>query len=88
MTDKNIEFVVNNLQYWSLILFKWLSDNYMKVNTGKSHLLVCTNVRDTAKIDSNYIESEKEQVLLGLTIRFNLTFENHIIIFVKEQVKN
>ena len=62
----------------SLILFKWLSDNYMKANTGKSHLLVSGNVRDTVNIDSNYIESEKEQVLLGITIDSNLTFENYI----------
>ena len=27
----------------------------------------------------NYIESEKEQVLLGITIDSNLTFENHVI---------
>ena len=50
----------------------------MKVNTGKSNLLVSGNVRATAKIDDNYIESEKEQVLLGITIDSNLTFENHI----------
>ena len=62
----------------SSILFKWLNDNYMKVNTGKSHLLVSGNVRSKAKIDNNYIESEKEQVLLGITIDSNLTFENHV----------
>ena len=58
--DKNVEFV-NNL-HLSSILFRWLNDNYMKVNTGKSHLLVSGNVRATAKIDNNYTESEKEQV--------------------------
>ena len=76
--DKNVEFVVNNLEHSSLILFKWLNDNYMKVNTGKSNLLVPRNVRTTAKIDNNYTESEKEQVLIGITIDSNLTFENHI----------
>ena len=76
--DKNVESVVNNLEHSSSILFKWLNDNYMKVNTGKSHLLVSGNVRSKAKIDNNYIESEKEQVLLGITIDSNLTFENHI----------
>ena len=50
----------------------------MKVDTGKNHLLVSGNVRSKAKIDNNYIESEKEQVLLGITIDSNLTFENHI----------
>ena len=76
--DKNVEFVVNNLGHSSSFLFKRLSDNYMKVNTGKSHLLVSANVRATAKIDNNDTGSEKEQVLLGITIDSNLTFENHI----------
>ena len=75
--DKNIEFVVNNLEQSSSILFEWLSSNYIKVRTDKSNL-VSGNVRATAKIDNNYIESEKEQVLLGITINPNLTFENHI----------
>ena len=50
----------------------------MKVNTNKSHLLVSGNVTATAKIENNYIESEKEQILLGITTDSNLTFENHI----------
>ena len=50
----------------------------MKVNTDKSHLLVFGNVRATTKIDNNYAESEKEQMLLVITIDSNLTFENHI----------
>ena len=35
---KCAEFVVNNLEQWSTILFEWVNNNYMKVNTGKSHL--------------------------------------------------
>ena len=34
--DKNIEFIVNNLEQSPSILFKWLNGNYMKVNTDKS----------------------------------------------------
>ena len=71
--DKNVEFVFNNLEHLLSILFKWLNGNYMKVNTGRSHLLV-----SSAKIDNDYIGSEKEQVLLGITIDSNLTFENRI----------
>ena len=48
------------------------------MNAGKNHLLVSGNVRSKAKIDNNYTEAEKEQVLLGITIDSNLTFENHI----------
>ena len=63
---------VNNLEQSSKILFKWLNNNYMKENTGKSHLLLSGNSRATATIDNSYIESEDEQVLLGITIT-NLT---------------
>ena len=77
--DKNIEFVANNLEHSSSIVFKLLNNNNIKVNTGKSHLLVSVNVRATINIDSNYTESEKQQVLLGITIDSNLTFESHII---------
>ena len=76
--DKNIVFVVNNLEQSSSILSEWHSGNYIKVKTDKSHLLFFGNVRATIKIDNNYIESEKEQVLLGTTIDSNLNFENHI----------
>ena len=75
---KSAESVVNNLEQSSRILFKWLNNNYMKVNTGKSHLLLSGNSRATATTDNSYIESEDEQVLLGITIDSNLTFENHI----------
>ena len=50
----------------------------MKVSTGKSYLLVSENVRATAKINNNYIQSGKEQALLGITIDSSFTFENHI----------
>ena len=57
--DKNVEFVVNNLEHSPSILFKWLNPNYMKVNISKSNLLISGSVRATAKIDKNYIKSEK-----------------------------
>ena len=76
--DKNAESVFNNLEHLSSIIFKWFNDNYMKVNTSISHLLVSGNVRYKAKIDNNYIGREKEQVLLDIMIDSNLTFENHI----------
>ena len=50
----------------------------MKVNTGKSHLLLSSNSRATVTIDNSYIELEDEQILLGITIDSNLNFENDI----------
>ena len=39
----------------------------MKVNTGKSHLLLSGNPRATAAIDNHCIESKDEKILLGIT---------------------
>ena len=75
---KCAKFAVNSLEQSSAILFEWLNNNYMKVNTGKSHLLFSGNSRATASIHNSYIELKDEQVLLGITVDSNLTFENHI----------
>ena len=71
---KSIEFVVNNLEQSSTILFEWFHNNYMKGNIGKSHLLLSGNSWATATIDNSWTESEDEQVL-SITIDSNLTFE-------------
>ena len=56
----------------------------MKVNTGKSHLLLSGNSRATATIDNSCTELEDEQVLLSITIDSNFTFENHITSICKK----
>ena len=50
----------------------------MKVNTGKSHLLLSSNSRTRCTIGNNYIESKDEQVLPGIAIDSNLTSESCI----------
>ena len=76
--SKSAEFVVSNLEQPSMILFQQLNNNYIKGNTGKSYLLLSGNSRATATIDNSRNESEDEQELLGITIDFNITFENYI----------
>ena len=51
---KSAEFVANNLKKLSTILFEWLNNNCMKVNTGKSPLLLSGNSRVTNTIDNSY----------------------------------
>ena len=74
----NHDEVVNNLEMSSSILFKWLKDNQMKINTDKSHLLLSGNETMISNIDGHEIESEKQQELLGVVIDSRLTFETHI----------
>ena len=78
LCGKSAEFVVNNLEESSTTLYECLNSNYMKVNTGRSHLLLLGNSRATTTIDNCYIESEYKQVSLAIIIYSNHTFENHI----------
>ena len=70
----NHKSVVEELEISSSVLFTWLRKNYMKANTEKSHLLLSGSNRLTANIDGNVIESEDNQILLGITIDSNLSF--------------
>ena len=77
--DKSAEFVLSDLEQSSTIIFETLNNKYMKVNTGKNHLLLSGNSGAIATIDSTYFVSEDEQVLLGITIS---------IAFARNQLKS
>ena len=47
-------------------------------NTEKSHLLLSGSNKLTANIDGNGIKSEDNQILRGITIDSNLSFNNYI----------
>ena len=75
--QRNHQFVIKELEK-SSILFKWLGNNFMRVNTDKSHLLLSGNMKLKSNIDNNIIESEMKQELLRRTINSNLSFEEHV----------
>ena len=65
---KNHDLVVEKLEQSSGILLKWLKNNYTKVDMDKSHLLLSRKTQKASKIDGNIIESENNQILLGILI--------------------
>ena len=58
--QRNYQFVIEELEKSSEILFKWLGNDFMKVNTDKSHLLLSENTKRASNIDNNTLESEYE----------------------------
>ena len=38
-SDKNLDFVLKRLEQQSSIALKWFEESYMKMNSGKCHLL-------------------------------------------------
>ena len=77
-TADTIEEIIKLLERDSMMLFKWFSDNQMKANISKCHLLV--NKKDEVVISSGEtkIENSDYEKLLGIKVDTKLNFNEHL----------
>ena len=76
-SGQNIDNVIRSLENDSVRLFKWFSDNQMKANKDKCHLLLSNKEKVTMKIGETEIKSSNCEKLLGIKID-NLTFNKYL----------
>ena len=78
--DKNLSFVIEQLEQQSNIALNWFEDNYMKMNASKCHLFVSGHKYENiwAKIGDDQIWESRTVKLLGITIDNELKFDEHI----------
>ena len=74
----DIDGVIKSLEEASETLFKWFSDNLMKSNPDKCHLLISTNNTVKMKIGHFDIANSRNEKLLGVKFDSKLTFDDHI----------
>ena len=74
---ENIDGIVTSLQD-AAKRFKWFSDNQMKGNTDKCHLLLSKNEFTEIHIGDFIIESSTYKKLLGIKINSKLRIDDHI----------
>ena len=86
--EKKLYDVQRKLDSESLILFEWFHDNYLKANSGKSHVMLTTNNKLKINVKSSPISNEKIVKLLGVTVDNKLSFEPHLNLVCKKLVKN
>ena len=60
--------VIQLLEHDSMILFKWLSDNQMKTNISKRHLLVKKKDEVTIRIGYTEIKNSDYEKLQGIKV--------------------
>ena len=58
--NKTNDLVIKEIEHFSEVLFKWFDFNYMKINSGKSHILLSRNDNVSANIDDHTIISENK----------------------------
>ena len=78
----NIDEVITILENDSIQLFKWFSENQMKANKGKCHLVISNN-EVSMKIDSIELENTSSEKFLGITIDSKLNFKEHLEEIIK-----
>ena len=80
----NIDEVITVLENDSIQLFKWFSDNQMKGNKDKCHLVISNNEKVPMKIDNVELENTLSEKLLGITIDSKLNFKEYLEGIIKK----
>ena len=70
--------VLHDLEKMSNTLLKWFTDNLLKANPEKSHLVTNSAKEIQTNIGGMAISKSKSEKLLGIHIDNKLTFEPHV----------
>ena len=85
---RTVDDVINGLQVSEKKLFQWFSDNQMKGNTDKCHLIMSANSATELQIGDSLIKTSNCEKLLGVKIDYKLTFDEHVNSLCKKQTLN
>ena len=77
-TGNTLDEVIQSLEHDSMILFQWFSDNQMKANISKFHLLVNKKNEVTIRLGDTEIKNSEYQKLLGIKVDRKLNFNEHL----------
>ena len=74
----NITDVIKALEKIEETLVNWFSNNEIKLNIDKCHLLLNSQEPNTLKIGDLHINNSLSEKLLGITFDYKLKFNKHI----------
>ena len=79
-----MDLILSKLEKGTSTVFTWFQNNYLKANSGKSHLLTTSDNIQHINVEGNQLSSSKSEELLGILIDHKLTFENHLLNIVQK----
>ena len=91
--EPNMDLVLSKLEKDTSTVFTWFQNNYLKANSGKSHLLTTSDniqhiyVGGSSKYEELLgikLSSSKYEELLGILIDHKLTFKIHLLSIVQK----
>ena len=78
LSGQNAGEALNSLENMSSNLFHWFTENKLKANASKCHLLICFCENVHVNIGKSQIKNGSCERLLGTDIDCKLSFENHV----------
>ena len=77
-TANTIDEAIQSIEHDSMMLFQWFSDNQMKTNISKCHLLVNKKYEVTLRTEYIEIKTSKFEISkwLGIKVHTKLNFDN------------
>ena len=82
--ESNMYLVLSKLEKDTSTVFTWFQNNFLKANSGKSHLLTLSDNIQHINVGGNQLSSSKYEELLGILTDHKLTFENHLLNIVQK----
>ena len=79
--------VITSLENAAEKLFEWFTNNHMKANHDKCHLLMSTFIPISIKVRDYIIKNSDHEKLLGVTVDANLNFNCHLENILKKASK-
>ena len=79
--DEKLENVLKSLEKNSVLAIRWFENNYTKLNTDKSRLIVSGYKHEQAWVNlrKDLIWESNDVKLLGITIDRDLKFDKHVL---------
>ena len=76
--SENVDVTLEKLEEVRKVLFEWFSNNFLKANVDKCHLILSTDEPLTINIDNEVIKNSNNKKLLGINLNNRLGFDTHV----------
>ena len=75
---ENVDVTLEKLEEVGKVLFEWFSNNLLKANADKCHLILSTDEPFSINIDDEVIKNSNSKKLLGINLNNRISFDTHV----------
>ena len=76
--SENVDVTLKKLEEVGKVLFEWFSNNFLKANADKCHLVLSTDELFSINIDNEVIKNSNNKKLLGINLNNRIGFDTHV----------